>query len=249
MIAYSWGGLPESTGRWLQPAIYWAAPVRTETQQAAYAAETWYTVRRLYTVGEWDFVAVDIRVGLSGCRGSWLKHWFYIIFFQFCWESSAPLESTDTVLPHHWSSSSKLFHDWKVLVLVSFAFQLRLPRLQRGLALLWLQYLWCEAWIVLIENSRNSSHGSGSKQAVGWNASCYRISIEWFVQKIQRQSSLCSGKDLGGILSTTFVVHNTVEPTQADMRHVVTELSCNNVCLILWGYIQKRFSVTVTWKK
>jgi len=40
VIAYSWGGLPESTGRWLQPAIYWAAPVRTETQQAAYAAET-----------------------------------------------------------------------------------------------------------------------------------------------------------------------------------------------------------------
>ena len=28
MIAYSWGGLPESTGRWLQPAIYWSAPVR-----------------------------------------------------------------------------------------------------------------------------------------------------------------------------------------------------------------------------
>ena len=27
MIAYSWGGLPESTGRWLQPAIFWAAPV------------------------------------------------------------------------------------------------------------------------------------------------------------------------------------------------------------------------------
>jgi len=27
VIAYSWGGLPESTGRWLQPAIYWAAPV------------------------------------------------------------------------------------------------------------------------------------------------------------------------------------------------------------------------------
>ena len=32
VIAYSWGGLPESTGRWLQPAIYWAAPVRLEAQ-------------------------------------------------------------------------------------------------------------------------------------------------------------------------------------------------------------------------
>mmetsp|Transcript_68091 Transcript_68091/g.160266 ORF Transcript_68091/g.160266 Transcript_68091/m.160266 type:complete len:480 (+) Transcript_68091:68-1507(+) len=27
VIAYSWGGLPEWTGRWLQPAIYWAAPM------------------------------------------------------------------------------------------------------------------------------------------------------------------------------------------------------------------------------
>ncbi|CAK9058857.1 unnamed protein product [Durusdinium trenchii] len=27
VIAYSWGGLAESTGRWLQPSIYWAAPV------------------------------------------------------------------------------------------------------------------------------------------------------------------------------------------------------------------------------
>ncbi|CAK9050800.1 Hypothetical protein SCF082_LOCUS27964 [Durusdinium trenchii] len=33
VIAYSWGGLAESTGRWLQPSIYWAAPVRMGTQE------------------------------------------------------------------------------------------------------------------------------------------------------------------------------------------------------------------------
>ena len=52
MIAYSWGGLPESTGRWLQPAIYWAAPVRLEAQ----------SLRDVLTVLVWYGDTVTVQV-------------------------------------------------------------------------------------------------------------------------------------------------------------------------------------------